>query len=556
MRIPQVSIAYATETPLNDNSFEPKSKLEIALWELRLRQPIYNHYANYYDGNHDLRISVEKMRNTFGYLFCTFADNLMPTVVDSMAERLEVTGFDLKSQKNNDRQVMLPLNPHTLPNSPNYDANNTQNGNNGGNNNNGNGSSRNGANRNNGANSNGVEFETLDLPQQQKTIADKAWDLWDTCRMQEVQIQVYLETLISGDSYVVVWPNPKQPGKVCVHPQKASEFYMEEDRENPGMPLYAAKVWREKKRIRVTLYFDDRIEKYISIEGRKDPKRDTDFEHYIAVTNGETEDWPLPNPYKRVPAFKFSNKSRMGGMGKSELKDVIPLQDALNKALMDLMVAMEFAALQQRWATGIEVQKDPVTGESKSGFESGMDKLWYSSAPDAHFGEFAAADLNAFIQVHDSLRLEIARISRTPLHYFTIQTGNAPSGAALRTIEKPLVAKCETAQVALGDTWEDVTEFMLFVAGDSSNTNQSQLEAIWKPARSEDEKEDLETAVLKESLGVSEMQLQRELGYSNQQIQAMQIEKASKQNYDNQQTLNETTFAFDRGNNFGANNIR
>jgi len=94
--------------------------------------------------------------------------------------------------------------------------------------------------------------------------------------------------------------------------------------------------------------------------------RAADFTSYDVPTS--TEDMlgagSTPNPYGRVPVFHFPNR-RVYDYGISDLADVIPIQDALNKALMDMLVAMEFGAFKQRWVTGIEYETDPVTGKPK-----------------------------------------------------------------------------------------------------------------------------------------------------------------------------------------------
>lgn len=538
-------------TPTISDSFVPKSDLEKGLYVIRYRMPLYEKYSNYYDGIHDLRVSIEKMRNTFGRLFLEFADNLCPTVIDSMVERLEVIGFTMETQES-DVEVPLPIHANDFQNpAPDSASDNTQPP-----------KPPKPADPNqpvineygNSIDKGVVNQQSVMIPKKKKNLADVAWDLWRECRMKQVQNQVHMEALLSGDAYLLIWTNSKVPGKICAHPQKASQFYIFEDAESPNNPHYAIKTWVEGKRRRVTLYYADRIEKYISDDKTQDPYKDEHFVHFEAKDeNGNSEAWPLDNPYGRVPAFRFPHKARMGGMGRSELKDVIPIQDALNKAMMDLLVAMERVALPQRWATGIEIQKNSISGEEESSFESGIDKLWHTANGEAKFGQFDAADLNAFIQVHDSLRLEMARISRTPLHYFTVQTGNAPSGAALRTIEKPLTMKCESAQTELGDAWEDVTEFMLLVDGKVKSLGDNQLEANWKPSHSEDEYEDLQTAALKTTVGVSNRQIQRELGYSEQEITRMEIEEASKSNSENVQTQNNLNAQFDRGQNTGAN---
>jgi hypothetical protein len=49
--------------------------------------------------------------------------------------------------------------------------------------------------------------------------------------------------------------------------------------------------------------------------------------------------------------------------GTSDLRVSIPLTNAINKQVLDMMVASEFAAFPQRVLIGVELPKDPVTNQ-------------------------------------------------------------------------------------------------------------------------------------------------------------------------------------------------
>ena len=64
---------------------------QSALASLHVRAPDYALYRAYYDGQHRLAFATDKFRDAFGTILRSFADNLCPTVVDAVADRLEVT---------------------------------------------------------------------------------------------------------------------------------------------------------------------------------------------------------------------------------------------------------------------------------------------------------------------------------------------------------------------------------------------------------------------------------------------------------------------------------
>jgi len=367
--------------------------------------------------------------------------------------------------------------------------------------------------------------------------ADVAWELWQVNRMDERMGEIHTEALIAGDGYAIVWPDPRT-GQPTIYPQDGTSMTVRYDPEVPGHILSAVKAWQtEDEFVRVTLYFPDRIEKWITRSACPAgwPESSQAFVPYEVP--GEA--WPLQHDYGRVPVFHFANNSRMGRSGKSELKDVVPLQDCLNKSLCDLMVAREFLALPQRYATGLQFDIDPETGKPIPLFVPGADRVWATQSKDVTFGQFEAADLGQFIQEQDSFRAEIARVSRTPLHYLLPQSGEFPSGEALKTAESPFLAKVMKRQTAFGNVWEDLIGFALQMVGQSG----VRLSALWEDPAPRSEKDQGEVLLIKKQIGVDDETLLGELGYAPEQIRVMLAKKQATA-AEAQRTMLRT---FDRG---------
>lgn len=422
---------------------------------------------DYYEGRHRLAFATEKFRNAFGSLLKAFADNLCPTIVDTVADRLQVTGFASEADE---------------------------------------------------------------------TVSEVAADIWRVNRMDRRAGETHTEALKSGDSYVIVWPDAN--GVPRIFPQRAGLCTVEYDAENPGAILKAGKLWRDNdKRWRLTLYYPDRLEKYAS-----QPTETTDFPSGPGLFQPfeiPGEPWPLPNPYGQVPVFHFANNAFTGQFGRSELVDVIPLQDAQNKSVADMLVAMEFVALPQRWITGIEVDLDEATGKPRQPFIPGVDRVWTVGAPDANFGQFPGADLTHFVTVQEAFRVEIARVSRTPLHHLMPTATNFPSGEAMKTAEQPLLSKVKDRQIAWGNVWEDVVIFALRIMG----REVAGLTCNWLDTSPRNEQALIETLLLKEQIGVSQAQLLREAGYTDEQIKQFAEERETETSGAAEAML----AAFDRG---------
>ncbi|QQS32114.1 MAG: phage portal protein [Acidobacteriota bacterium] len=316
--------------------------------------------------------------------------------------------------------------------------------------------------------------------------------IWRRNRMETRAGEAHKEALRCGDAYVVVWPNAR--GEAVIHPNRAANMAVFYDDETPGVVTLAAKRWRvETGGERLNLYYADRIEKYSCGEN-----------------GGEkfTRDAVVKNPFGVVPVFHFANNADIGSSGRSELDAAIPVQDGLNKSVLDMLVAMEFAAYRQRWAAGIELDLDQ-DGKPVAPFRAGVEHLWISENPDAKFGDFEAARLDQFLKVKDSFRVDMATVTGTPLHYFVQNASGFPSGESLRRAESRFLAKVRDRQAAFGEVWADVMSFALRI----KTGRHAHLRTLWEDAAPPSEKERLGNLLLKRQLGIPQTRLLAEAGY-------------------------------------------
>lgn len=402
------------------------SEIEQAIAQVKAKGPRCRLYEDYYDGRHRVAFAAEKLRSEFIRLFARFSDNLMPAVVNSVSDRLQVIGFGVQGRKEAQRGQERA-----------HDA------------------------------------------------GDDAWDLWQANRLDRRAGQIHKEALKSGNGYMVVWPNAEnQP---IFYPQRDAFMAVGYDEETPGLMLWAAKVWRmQDGHWRVTLYYPDRIEKWVSIDTSDElPEKAASFKKY--EVKGEA--WPLANPWERVPVFHFANDADLGEGGCSELHNAIPIQDALNKSVLDMLVGMEFYALPQRWVAGLEYKEDPATGLPIMPWKAGVDKLFAIENHEAKFGQFDPGDPGNFIVVQDSLRMEMARITGTPLHYMMLLK-DPPSGEALKTLETRNTKKVRDRMTDFGDVWEDAMTFALRM---KKQDPESQIVTLWADPAPKGERERAET---------------------------------------------------------------
>ena len=338
---------------------------------------------------------------------------------------------------------------------------------------------------------------------EKKTVDTTSWKLWQREKMELVSNETHVEAAKTGCAYVIVWGDEQNKAKFYL--QDSRQCVIIED-EDTGTPLYGAKQWvTVDKFVRLTLYYPDRTEKYISDKKRTSNSTPMKAENFIPVSGDEQA--VTENTFNTIPMFEFECLP--------VLRDAMPIQDALNKTIADKLVAMEFAAYPQRYATGLEPPANEITGKKELPFKAGVDRLWFTGDKDAKFGQFHAADLKAFLEVADAYRLEMARVSGTPLHFFSINTSDAISGEALKTLESRFTKKVKRLCINFGSVWAAAMKLAMQIEQKSPPEN---LTAQWESPEQRSEKEVWEVLGLKDKLGVPKETLWEEAGYTSEDI--------------------------------------
>jgi hypothetical protein len=338
------------------------------------------------------------------------------------------------------------------------------------------------------------------------------WNLWKAARLDALSKMVQLAAVRDGEAFVIVDFDPLEDRprfSLNLADDGGGGVSMVYDAE--GQPVYAAKRWTVDSGTgagttrRLNLYYPDRIEKYIS----------TTIAPHWQPYQPDGEPFPLPwldrfgDPLG-IPVVPLRNRDDGTGQGVSEISDVIPLQDALNKTLIDLIAVADTNAFPLLVALGFEVPDDfTISPGALIQVPQTLD-----SQPD--FKMFPGTDLGNFIAVLQHLVLEIARISSTPLSRFQA-TGQVAAEGTLKQQEAGLISKVEDRQITFGDAWEDALRLAVRLQntfGAARYDDLAQIEILWYPAAPRSELEHLQTLLLKAQLGVPLNILLAEAGYS------------------------------------------
>jgi hypothetical protein len=267
-------------------------------------------------------------------------------------------------------------------------------------------------------------------------------------RIDALQIAVHEAVLRDGEAYVMVQYSEDgiTLARELAWDGKAGILPVWDKR---GEKLVCAvKVWTEVDTQRVNIYYVDRVEKY-------DVLSDGNLRQ-IAIEE-TVRDGMTPG----VPLIAFRNR----GGGRSELTNVIPLQDSLNRTLSSMVMSAELTAFSMLFAVGFEPPASITPGmvihagmleNGKPVKPETLEEAQAYSAMQSTYKlqRIEAGDLSQLIGQAEFLIDQIATVSNTPIP--SQMGGSTQSGEALKQRDARLLGKARRAQVQLGNAWEDV----------------------------------------------------------------------------------------------------
>ncbi|WP_432158652.1 phage portal protein [Streptomyces sp. bgisy153] len=289
------------------------------------------------------------------------------------------------------------------------------------------------------------------------------------------------------------------------------------------------KMWRDdwNNTTRATLWLPNRIYDFTTKSDRPVfTGRAAELRGWDAMALPNARDGERPNELLTVPFGVFTNRRNRRFDGFAEHEDVLSIQNRINLSLINLIAAMKYGAFRQRWASGLEVDEDPLTGEKLQPYKLDIKSLWTSGDPETKFGEFAATDLKPYVSAVQAAVQDLAAISRTPPHYLIGAVVNV-SGDALKAAETGLVSKVRDRQRNYGESWEQTMRLAFRVLGDERRATAWSAETVWRDPESRSIAELADAAAKKATAGVPWRQRMEDMGYTPTEISRMEVDRAT-----------------------------
>lgn len=432
--------------------------------ELDRRQAEITLWNDVYKGKENLGYASDRFRQAFGGLFEGFTDNWSEVVCDAPSERLTPVGF---------------------------------------------------------------RFGTGD--EKDPPAADKnAQRIWQASNMDAWSRVAHTEASVKSRAFVLVWaadPDAKDP-EPEITVEDATQCIVAYEPGSRRKRKAALKRFDGEDGFEyATLYLPDELWKW----KRSRTHTNLVLPSSLALTRwlprgDEPEQQRIDNPMKRVPMVELRNRPRLTDDPTPEHRQVIPIQSALGKLIADMLTASEAGAFPARWGTGIDLPKDPLTGQEIDDPELwrlAVNKMLRASNPQARFGNFEAADLSNFVAGITLLTEHISALSRTPPTYFMGKVQNV-SADTLTAAEAGLASKCRDKTMFLGEDWEEVMRLAFLVKGDEKRGGNPLAETIWRDVEYRTEAQHIDAVLKKKALGVPWRQLMEDAGYTPTQIDRME----------------------------------
>lgn len=351
------------------------------------------------------------------------------------------------------------------------------------------------------------------------------WEIWQGNNFDAASRMVLQEKGALGVSYVMVDPNLNAAGVPTMTPEHPEQAITEDVPGAPGV---------QPHRVGLKVYVDETGGTPLRYAYVLEPDR---VEVYAAPTR--VGGWALrpqweyqpslsgDNPLGECALVPFVNRPRMLKDPRPEWWPARPIQQRINKTLMDRMAMQDEGAFKALWATGLNIPTDPDTGQPVEPFKRAIDRMFLNENPEGKFGQLEAEDIRQILLAVKDDVMAGAIVVPTPPDQFLGEIVNVSEGG-LEAARDSLTRRVNLHKAFDGESFEITARLGLKAAGkdvpnaNAMRTNWADVENVTVAAKAD--------AGLKwKSVGVpAEALWERFLGASPDEIKAWRSLRAEE----------------------------
>lgn len=295
--------------------------------------------------------------------------------------------------------------------------------------------------------------------------SDAAWAIWQANGMDADAELVQTDALVTGKGFVLVQPDDQSASGVSITPESPFEATV----------LYQPGSGRRVRLAGYKRYADPLTAKVTEIVILPDT-----IATWLPNAAGPVTE---PNPAGTVGLIEIVPQPRTVGPPRSELDAAIPINDRIHTTIFNRLVASDFGAFRQIWATGVKLARQMVTTTDADGnvvqaetgvkpWDIGANRLLTNENPDGRFGAFPGDSLAGYLASVEQDIEALAAITQTPPYYLLGKMVNL-SADAIKAAEAGLICKVRRRMLHVGECWETVVRLALSLTGDPGAANMA-----------------------------------------------------------------------------------
>lgn len=190
---------------------------------------------------------------------------------------------------------------------------------------------------------------------------------------------------------------------------------------------------------------------------------------------------PRPTGLTGVPVVEFAPRARLLKEPVSEIDPIASLIDIVDLVEGLLVFAGHFGAVPIRYATGLDVPRDPkdptkpllgADGKPMIGFKPRADHFWSNSNPAAKFGQLEPAGLASFVTWAEHASAKVRAKTALASTYFSLDLKSHMSAELLKTDEAPMVRRVNRMGQtgSLNASWRRLGQWILAIEDPGTRT--------------------------------------------------------------------------------------
>jgi hypothetical protein len=213
---------------------------------------------------------------------------------------------------------------------------------------------------------------------------------------------------------------------------------------------------------------------------------ESDVEQRDPEGSGETSRWvvqgePRPTGLTGVPVVELAPRARLLKDPVSEIDPIASLVDVVDLVEGLLVFAGHFGAVPIRYASGLDVPRDPkdpskpllgADGKPAIGFKPRADHFWANTSKDAKFGQLEPAGLASFVTWAEHASAKVRAKTALASTYFSLDLKSHMSAELLKTDEAPMVRRVRRMgeSGSLNQSWRRLGQWILAIESPSTRT--------------------------------------------------------------------------------------